>query len=115
MTDGHVFAESIVAVVEEIRASCEDRQEAIEACGEIEAEAAKKLYQFQVKLAQTPTEKAVNELLNCYAEDDELVKGLEVMRNGQNVLIFISLSKVPAVAENVLKLLYLRRRDLKYQ
>lgn len=44
MIDGHLFAESIIAVVEEIRASCENRQEAIEAYGEIEAEVAKKLY-----------------------------------------------------------------------
>lgn len=98
MTGGHVLVESIVAVVEEMRASRKNRQEAIEARGEIEAEAAKKLYQSQVKLAQTPTEKAVKELLDRYAEDDELlVKGLEVMRNAQNVLIFMSLSKVPAI------------------
>lgn len=98
VTGGHVLAESIVAVIEEMRANRKNRQEAIEACGEIEAETAEKLYQSQVKLAQTPTDKAVNELLNRYAEDDKLlVKDLEVMRNAQNVLIFISLSKVPAI------------------
>ncbi len=120
VTGGHVLAESIVAVVEEMRASREERQETVEARGELEAlvalefsktqaeaaeklhdsqvEAATRLHESQVKLAYTPTKKAVSELVDRYAEDDELlVKGLEIMKNESNVLIFISLSKVPIV------------------
>ena len=120
VTGGHVLAESIVTVVEEMRASREERQEAVEVRGELEAlaalkfsktqaeaaeklhdsqvEAATRLHESQVKLAYTPTEKAVSELVDRYTEDDELlVKGLEIMKNESNVLIFISLSKVPIV------------------
>lgn len=113
MTGGHILAESIVAVVEEMRASREERQEAIEARGELETlaalelsktqaeaaeklhdsqvEAATRLHEFQVKLVCTPTEKTVSELIDRYAEDDRLlVKGSEIMKNENNVLIFIS-------------------------
>lgn len=120
MTGGHVLVKPIIAVVEEMRVGREEKQEAIEAHGELETlaalelsktqaeaaeklhdsqvEAATKLHKSQVKLAFTPTEKVVSELVDRYAEDDRLlVKGLEIMKNESNVLIFISLSKVPIV------------------
>lgn len=60
-----------------------------------QAGVANKLYESQVKLAITSTEKAVSELIGRYAEGEELlVQGLELMKNEQSVLIFISLTKI---------------------
>lgn len=57
-----------------------------------------KLYESQVKLAITSTEKAVSELIGRYAEGEELlVQGLELMKNEQSVLIFISLTKISVI------------------
>ena len=48
--------------------------------------------------ARTSTEKAVSELIDRYAKDDELlINGLELMENEQNVPIFTSLGKVPVI------------------
>lgn len=67
------------------------------------AEVVKELYESQVKLARTTTEKAVSELIDCYAEEEELlIQGLELMKNEQSVLIFISLTKVPAIQKKCL-------------
>lgn len=63
-----------------------------------QAGVAKYLYESQVKLAHTSTENAVSELIGRYAEGEELlVQGLELMKNEQSVLIFILLTKVPAI------------------
>lgn len=120
VTGSHILAESIVAVVEEMRASRKDRQAAIEACGKLDVaaalelsktqveaaqnlhksqiEAAKHLHESQVAQARTSTEKALDELIDRYTgEGGLLMKGLELMRNEHNVIIFISLSKVPNV------------------
>ena len=92
-----------------MRASRKDRQEANETRGEQEVTAAlelaktqagvaEKLYESQVKLARTTTEKAVSELIGRYAEEEELlVQGIGLMKNEQSVLIFISLTKVLAI------------------
>lgn len=110
VTGGHIFAESIVAVVEEMRASRQDRQAAIEARGKLnvaaalelsktqveaaqnlhksQIEAAKLLHESQVAQARTSTEKAVDKLIDRYpGEDGLLMKGLELMKNEHNVLI----------------------------
>lgn len=52
MTGGHILAESIVAVVENMRASRKDRQEAIEARDKLNAAAALELLKTQVEAAQ---------------------------------------------------------------
>lgn len=63
-----------------------------------QAGVANKLYESQVKLAITSTEKAVSELIGRYAEGEELlVQGLELMKNEQSVLIFISLTKISVI------------------
>lgn len=47
-----------------------------------QAEIAKKLYEFQVKLACTSTEKVFGKLIDCYTNDDKLLmQGLELMKN----------------------------------
>ena len=117
MIGGHILAKSIVAVVEEMRAIQEERQEAIKAQGKLKAIAvlefsktqakvaeklynsqvkvATQLYKSQVKLACISIKKAVNELIDKYVEDNRLlVKRLEIIKNESNVLIYISLSKV---------------------
>lgn len=98
ITGGHVQVDSIVAVVEKIRASCKDRAITTLELIKTQAEVAKEFYESQVKLACTTTEKAVSELIDCYAEEEELlIQGLESMKNEQRVLIFISLTKVPII------------------
>lgn len=65
---------------------------------ETQAGVAEKLCESQVKLARTLTEKAVSELIDRYAGEDELlVQGLKLMKNEQIVLIFISLTKIPVI------------------
>lgn len=98
VTESHVLADSIVAVVEEMRASRKDRATTALELTKTQAEVARELYESQVKLARTTTEKAVSELIDRYAEDEELlIQGLELMKNKQSVLIFISLTKVPII------------------
>lgn len=63
-----------------------------------QAEVAKKLYESQVKLSRTSTEKVVSELIDRYVEEDELlVQGLELMKNEQSILIFILLTRIPVI------------------
>lgn len=65
---------------------------------ETQAGVAEKLCESQVKLARTFTEKAVSELIDRYAGEEELlVQGLKLMKNEQIVLIFISLTKIPVI------------------
>lgn len=98
VTGGHVLADSIVAVVEKMRASRKDRATTALELTKTQAEVARELYESQVKLARTITEKAVSELIDCYAEDEELlIQDLELMKNEQSVLIFISLTKIPII------------------
>lgn len=98
ITGGHVLADSIVAVVEEMRASRKDRATSALELIKTQAKVAKELYESQVKLARTTTEKAVRELIDRYAEEEELlIQGLELMKDEQSVLIFISLTKVPTI------------------
>lgn len=44
MTGSNTLTELIVAIIEEMKASYKNRQKAIKACREIEAETTKKLY-----------------------------------------------------------------------
>lgn len=63
-----------------------------------QVEVAKKLYESQVKLSRTSTEKVVSELIDRYVEEDELlVQGLELMKNEQSILIFILLTRIPVI------------------
>lgn len=117
VTSYHIFANSIIVSVEEIQASRDEKQGAVEVQRELEAlamlefpkiqtEVAKKLHDSQikvithlneshVKLVFIQTKKTMNELINRYIEDNRLlVKRLEIMKNESNVFIFISLSKI---------------------
>ena len=61
-------------------------------------QAAKLLQKSQVAQTYTSIKKAVNKLINHYIGKDELlIKGLKLMKNKHNVLIFISLGKVPNI------------------
>ena len=123
VTSSHILTKYIIVVVEEIQASREERQETIKARGELEAlvalefsktqfetteklhnsqvEATTRLHESQTKLACTPIEKGVSELVDRYVEDDGLlVKELEIMKNESSVLTFISLSKVLIVQKH---------------
>ena len=56
------------------------------------------LHESQMKLAYTPTEKAMSELVDRYVENNGLlVKELEIMKNESSILTFISLNKVPII------------------
>lgn len=58
----------------------------------------KELYESQVKLARTFTERADSEPIDRHAKEDELLfQGLELVKNEQIVLIFILLTKVLAI------------------
>ena len=51
-----------------------------------------------MKLARTITKKAVSELINRYIEYKKLlIQDLELMKNEQSILIFISLTKVSII------------------
>ena len=81
-----------------MRASRKDRATSALELIRTQAEVAKELYECQVKLARTTTEKAVRELIDRYAEEEELlIRGLDLMKDEQSVLIFISLTKVPTI------------------
>lgn len=109
MTGGHILAKSIIAVIEKMQTSCKDKQETIEMRRELEviavlelaktqAKTTKELYESQIRLACTSIEKAVGKLIDCYTDDNKLlVQGLELMKNKQNVFIFILLTKVSII------------------
>lgn len=66
-----------------------------------QVEAITKLHEFQIKLACIPNKKTMNKLVNRYIENDGLlVKELEIMKNKSNILIFISLNKVPIIQKH---------------
>ena len=124
-----MLAKSIVHVIKKMQASWEERQEDIEVQEEFKAlailefwktqvepieklhdsqvEAATQLHRSQIKLAYTSTKKVKSEPLNRYAENNELlIKKLKIMKNESNVLIFISLSKVPIIQKQSLSTEY---------
>lgn len=98
VTGGYVLVDSIVAIVEEIRVSYKNKATTALELTKTQAGVAKELYESQVKLACITIEKAVSELIDRYTEDEEfLIQGLELIKNEQSVLIFISLTKVPII------------------
>lgn len=65
-------------MVEEIRTSRKNRITTVLELTKTQAETARKLYESQIKLAYTTTEEAMAELIDCYAENEELlIQGLE--------------------------------------
>ena len=129
MIDDYILAKSIIAIVKKMKADWKKKQKVIKIhiklkvltilkLLKISAEAAKKLhnsqvetikrlYKSQVKLACIPTDKVVSKLIDRYVKNDRLlVKRLEIMKNKNNILIFIFLSKVFIIPKHWLVIKY---------